>query len=195
MQNTLATLTRCCSGCGRVASASNQQSVASSRHGYTTSDTSSPVTGWQQTHRRQTRLLSGQPPHAGEKSNNSLASPIITAVSYNFAQLARPLHRLTERTATLVWTDQCQDSFDTLRRCLCSSPVLAYPDFSRPFILDTDASDVGIGGVLSQLDVEGRERVVAYSSRLLSKPERRYCVTRRELPNCTGHTWSARSSP
>ena len=99
----------------------------------------------------------------------------------NFAQLARPLHRLTERTATLVWTDQCQDSFDTLRRCLCSSPVLAYPDFSRPFILDTDASDVGIGGVLSQLDVEGRERVVAYGSRLLSKPERRYCVTRREL--------------
>ena len=99
----------------------------------------------------------------------------------NFAQLARPLHRLNERTATLVWTDQCQDSFDTLRRCLCSSPVLAYPDFSRPFILDTDASDVGIGGVLSQLDVEGRERVVAYGSRLLSKPERRYCVTRREL--------------
>ena len=59
--------------------------------------------------------------------------------------------------------------------------MLAYPDFSRPFILDTDASDVGIGGVLSQVDGEGRERVIAYGSRLLSKAERRYCVTRREL--------------
>ena len=44
-----------------------------------------------------------------------------------------------------------------------------------------DASDTGIGGVLSQLDEDGRERVIAYGSKLLTKPERRYCVTRREL--------------
>ena len=99
----------------------------------------------------------------------------------DFARIARPLHRLTERTASFVWTDECQDAFNELRRCLCSAPVLAYPDFSRPFILDTDASDVGIGAVLSQVDGEGRERVIAYGSRLLSKAERRYCVTRREL--------------
>ena len=67
------------------------------------------------------------------------------------------------------------------RRCLTSAPVLSYPDFSRQFILDTDASDTGIGGVLSQVDADGRERVIAYGSRLLTKPERRYCVTRREL--------------
>ena len=60
-------------------------------------------------------------------------------------------------------------------------PVLAFPDFSREFILDTDASDCGIGGVLSQMDANGRERVIAYGSRTLSKPERQYCVTRREL--------------
>ena len=64
----------------------------------------------------------------------------------DFAQLARPLHRLTERMVPFVWTNQCQESFDTLRRCLCTAPVLAYPNFGRPFILDTDASDVGIGG-------------------------------------------------
>ena len=76
----------------------------------------------------------------------------------DFAQLARPLHRLTEQTAPFLWSENCQESFDMLRRGLSSSPVLAYPDFTR---LDTDASDVGIGGVLSQLDDEGRERVVA----------------------------------
>ena len=95
----------------------------------------------------------------------------------DFAHIARPLHRLTERTASFVWTDECQDTFNQLRQCLCSAPVLAYPDFSRPFILDTDASDVGIGAVLSQEDGEGCERVIAYGSRLLSKAERRYCVT------------------
>ena len=99
----------------------------------------------------------------------------------DFAQITKPLHRLTEDTATFAWTEPCQAAFEKLRRRLTSAPVLAYPDFNRQFILDTDASDVGIGGVLSQVDDEGRERVVAYGSRVLSKPERRYCVTRREL--------------
>ena len=99
----------------------------------------------------------------------------------DFARIARPLHRLTECTASFLWTDDCQDAFNKLRQCLCSAPVLAYPDFSRQFILDTDASDVGIGAVLSQVDAEGHERVIAYGSCALSKAERRYCVTRREL--------------
>ncbi len=99
----------------------------------------------------------------------------------DFAHVARPLHRLTERSTNFVWTDECQDAFDELRRLLTSAPILAYPDFNRQFILDTDASDTGIGAVLSQTDGEGRERVIAYGSRLLTKAERRYCVTRREL--------------
>ena len=64
---------------------------------------------------------------------------------------------------------------------LVSSPNLAFPDCSKPFLLNTDASDSGIGAVLSQIQDDGTERVVAYASRVLSKPERRYCVTRREL--------------
>ena len=80
-----------------------------------------------------------------------------------------------------MWNDECQSSFDQLPKHLCSAPVLAYPNFQRPFILDTNASDTGIGGVLSQLDEDGRERVIAYNSRLLSKQERQYCVTRRKL--------------
>ena len=51
----------------------------------------------------------------------------------DFAHLARPLHRLTEKTAPFKWNDECQSSFDRLRECLCSAPVLAYPDFARPF--------------------------------------------------------------
>ena len=99
----------------------------------------------------------------------------------DFALIARPLHCLTERTAKFRWTNECQAAFEELRRRLTTDPVLAYPDFSRQFILDTDASDTGIGAVLSQVDENGRERVISYGSRLLTKPERRYCVTRREL--------------
>ena len=99
----------------------------------------------------------------------------------DFAHTARPLHRLTERGATFRWTNECQNAFEDLRRRLVTTPVLAYPDYTRPFILDTDASDTGIGAVLSQLGPEGEETVLAYASRSLSKPERRYCVTRREL--------------
>lgn len=48
-------------------------------------------------------------------------------------------------------------------------PTLAIPNWSQPFIIDTDASDVGIGAVLSQVDQEGTEHVIAYGSRVLSK--------------------------
>ena len=57
-----------------------------------------------------------------------------------FAEIAKPLHRLTECNRQFQWSTECQVAFDALRR-LSSSPVLSYPDFSRLFILDMDASD------------------------------------------------------
>ena len=100
---------------------------------------------------------------------------------WDFSTIAKPLHHLTERRVNFKWNDACQSAFEELRKCLSTPPILAFPDFSREFILDTDASDCGIGGVLSQVDDNGLERVIAYGSRTLSKPERQYCVTRREL--------------
>lgn len=99
----------------------------------------------------------------------------------DFATIAKPLHRLTEKTAKFEWTSECQTAFEEIRQRLVTAPILAFPDYERVFILDTDASDTGIGAVLSQVQEDGSERVIAYASRVLTKPERRYCVTRREL--------------
>ena len=97
------------------------------------------------------------------------------------AQLAKPLHRLTGNNREFQWTDQCQQAFDTLRRLLVSAPVLEFPDCTREFILHTDASEQGIGAVLSQAHLDGQEHVVAFASRVLSKAECKYSVTLKEL--------------
>ena len=99
---------------------------------------------------------------------------------YRFSDVAKPLHRLTEKGQAFVWTDECKMAFDTLKQKLTEAPILAHPDFEKEFILDTDASDVAIAAVLSQ-KIDGKEHVIAYASKTLSKCERRYCVTRKEL--------------
>jgi hypothetical protein len=68
----------------------------------------------------------------------------------------------------------------TLKGALCASPILASLQPGERFIVDTDASNVGIGGVLSQVQ-DGKVRVIAYCSKTLNKAERNYCVNRREL--------------
>ena len=97
-----------------------------------------------------------------------------------FATIARPLIKLTEKNQDFEWTQEQEEAWDLLKTKLTTSPTLSYPDPDAEFILDTDASDQGIGAVLSQV-IQGEERVIAYGSRVLTKQERRYCVTRREL--------------
>lgn len=97
-----------------------------------------------------------------------------------FSSVAAPLNRLLPKDKAFTWTVECEEAFNTLKRALIEAPVLAPPDLTLPFILDTDASNVGMGGVLAQVGPEG-ERVVAYFSKTFDKHERRYCVTRREL--------------
>jgi len=98
----------------------------------------------------------------------------------SFAALAAPLHALTGKNRKFDWTSNCEKGFQELKRALVSSPILAMPNDSDPFVLDTDACDVSIGAVLSQVQC-GEERVIAYVSRSLSEQERNYCVTRKEL--------------
>ena len=76
----------------------------------------------------------------------------------NCSEVSKPLSQLTERNCLFKWTVQCQESFEALRRALASAPVLAFPDFLQTFILDTNASNHGIGGVLSQTRVFSRSR-------------------------------------
>ena len=76
-----------------------------------------------------------------------------------FVSIAKPLHKLTEKNSVFKWTEECQEAFIELRHRLTSTPVLAHPDFSKPFTLDTDASNTGIGAVLSQEGEDGVEHV------------------------------------
>lgn len=97
-----------------------------------------------------------------------------------FSEIAKPLHRLTEDKRAFCWDEACEESFRKLRTCLCETPILGYPQTDGQFVVDTDASNTAIGGVLSQRQGD-REVVIAYFSKSLSRPERNYCVTRREL--------------
>jgi hypothetical protein len=66
-----------------------------------------------------------------------------------------------------------------MKHCLTAALVLDHPDFTKPFILDTDASGTAVGAVLSQVQ-DDREKIVAFASRSLTKAERKYCVTTRK---------------
>ena len=78
----------------------------------------------------------------------------------DFASLAKPLHRLTETGREFTWTLESNQAFQVLKQKLISAPVLALPNWSEAFVLDTDASETGIGAVLSQVQEDGSECVI-----------------------------------
>ena len=98
----------------------------------------------------------------------------------DFASIAAPLHRLTEKGAPFVWTPELQNAFESLKTALSTTPVLHFLVPDAPYVLDTDASLTGIGVVLSQV-IDGEEYVLGYASRTLDKAQRNYCITRLEL--------------
>jgi len=76
-----------------------------------------------------------------------------------FSKLALPFTKLTRKGQAFVWDAQCESSFHTLKERLVTAPILVLPDLSEPFVVYCDASKMGLGGVLMQLD-----QVVAYAS-------------------------------
>lgn len=108
----------------------------------------------------------------------------------HFATIANPLHKIqsNHRKVVFVWNEEQQVAFDTLKKALTSAPILVSPDWSLPFILQTDSSDYGVGAVLCQI-VNGEERVIAYASKSLNKAQRNYMTSDKE---CYAIIWGTR---
>ena len=98
----------------------------------------------------------------------------------DYSTVVQPLVYLLGKDCKFQWTVTCQEAFKALRALLIKAPVLAFPKEDLPYIVDTDASDYGIGGVLSQ-NIEGTEHVIAYYSKSLNPAQQKYCTTRRKL--------------
>jgi hypothetical protein len=87
----------------------------------------------------------------------------------NFYKILKPITELLKKDTNYVWSKECDDAFQTLKKLLTTSPVLSQPDIAKPFDIYCDASGTGLGCVLMQ---EGR--VILYSSRQLRRHEEHY---------------------
>ena len=99
-----------------------------------------------------------------------------------FAKIASPLHALLKKDNAFQWSVECSNAFQKLKELLTSSPVLVFPKFGPgcEFILETDASYIGLGAVLSQQQEDGSVHPIAYASRSLDQHEQNYGVTELE---------------
>ena len=97
-----------------------------------------------------------------------------------YANIAAPLNRLLQKDVPFVWNAGCDEAFRKLKQALVSPPILGYPNFDREFILATDASGHAISYILSQRDDTGKEIVIQYGGRALTKAEQKWSITERE---------------
>ncbi|GFX47973.1 retrovirus-related Pol polyprotein from transposon 297 [Trichonephila clavipes] len=97
----------------------------------------------------------------------------------NFSEIARPLSNLTKKKAFWKWSEEEEKAFQTLKQCLVSPPTLKQADFSKTFLIRTDASNYALGAVLLQRE-DKEEHPVEFASSLLNPAERNYSTTERE---------------
>ena len=97
-----------------------------------------------------------------------------------FAHLSQCLYKLVHAKSNFQWGLPEQAAFEALKGAITSTPVLAFPNNQDPFILDCDASNLAVGAELLQIQ-EGNEKVIRYSSYILTPAPRKYCTTRKEL--------------
>ena len=100
----------------------------------------------------------------------------------DYAVIASPLLKLTKKDSNFIWTNECQQSYEKIRKYLTTEgDVLALPNVDKTFIVECDASDYGVGGVLLQEQEDGKRRPISYFSKHMSKAEMNYSVSEREL--------------
>lgn len=98
----------------------------------------------------------------------------------DFSKLTAPLTNLLKGKPKIVqWDDEAENSFIALKEKLITAPILSCPDFSEPFTIQTDASDIAIAGILTQ-DIQGEEHVIAYFSRKLTVSQRSWKAAEKE---------------
>jgi hypothetical protein len=88
-----------------------------------------------------------------------------------FLKIANPITELQKKNKKFVWTEKCTEAFQRLKEMLTTTPILKVPDMDADFLVCTDASKEGLGGVLMQDD-----RVIAYISRKLRRHEENYVM-------------------
>ena len=106
-----------------------------------------------------------------------------------FSKIAAPLNRLLEKNRPFKWDDKCTQAYQELEALLLQELVVAYPDFTVPFRLYTDASNIGLGAILAQQQ-EGKERIICCASRTLNSAEQNYSTTKKE---CLTVVWGIRN--
>ena len=98
-----------------------------------------------------------------------------------YARLTLPLTELLKKNVVFAFSEDCQKAFDLLKQTFCSELILGHPDESKPYVLETDASDYAIGSLLYQFDDSGVLRPIAYYSRKMVPAERNYEIYDKEL--------------
>ena len=157
-----------------LAYSSRRRNVHSCRWRWCSWDILWAAQGWHVTPRSWRQYRTGMLPIKSKAFDSLLTSSGI------IDDLLKSLVALTRKEAPFVWTDRQQAAFESLKACRVSAPILGFPTESGRFVLDTDASLFAVGGVLSQLQNDS-EVVIAQASRSLRLPQRRYCMTRREM--------------
>ena len=98
-----------------------------------------------------------------------------------YSKIAEPLTSLTHKDKKFAWSPEAQKAFDELKRRFMESPILAFFDPERDVIIETDASDHTIAGVISQPDDQGRLRPLTFYSKKLGPAECNYQIYEKEL--------------
>ena len=98
----------------------------------------------------------------------------------DYSNLVAPLFELLRKNAKFIWSEECNKNFGLLKEKLQKSPVLISPDFKKPYIIQTDASNKSLGYVISQ-EVDNELRPIKFGGRVLSKSELNYDTTTKEL--------------